>query len=141
MSKAWRWRTPIAWGAMASLCVAAALWSCGGPVPPAEVPASEERTIPLVIAFLDGFTGDEVRITAAEKELYRNESLTTDLMRGYADSVEVEVPPEVTLVVSLPQRGMKKEIPLKLSEKMYLGIAIREGQIVYRLSTEPFTSL
>ncbi len=69
-------------------------------------------------------------------EVYRKEGVTTNLLLGHADSFQAQVPQgPVNVEVIVPSRNLSKVIPVR---EPYLGIALREGEIDYMESGEPF---
>ena len=60
----------------------------------------------LQIDFEDGFSGDTVVVSAAGRELWREEGVTTNLSANVAAIARVEMPEGEELEVSVPTRGL-----------------------------------
>lgn len=97
----------------------------------------------LIIALRDGFANDLVIIHVNDREVFHEKKVTTNLMRGYAGSFEVQLPPGNSEVkVSLPSRDLSKIIVLEAKEgEIYLGLSIRDGKIEHEVSGKPFKQL
>jgi hypothetical protein len=93
----------------------------------------------LHIAFQDGFEDDLVIVQIDGREVFQKEGIKTNLLIGYADSVEVQVP-EGSLEVKLllPSKNLTEIIELKVSEDVYLGLSIRNRKVDYIISQKPF---
>lgn len=93
----------------------------------------------LQIDFQDGFTGETVEIALNSQPVARYENVRTDLRINLALRYEAELPPGEHLVqIQVPQHALGVQIRLSLHTDLYVGVALRDGAIVYDVRTEPF---
>ncbi len=93
----------------------------------------------VMIDLQEGFMDDTVVIRVGEREVYRKESVSTDLVLGQADSVEVEVPEgSVSIKVSVPSRDLADAVVLKVPPQAHLGVALMHERLKFRISDETF---
>jgi hypothetical protein len=92
------------------------------------------RVHSVQIDFEDGFRGDTVIVSAAGRELWREEDVTTNLAANVAAIARVEVPGEEQLEVIVPTRGLSTAARV---ETPFLVVRI-EGE---RLLLEPSEEL
>ncbi|MCX7992744.1 MAG: hypothetical protein N2651_03640 [Fimbriimonadales bacterium] len=93
----------------------------------------------LQIDFQDGFSGETVEIVLDNQPLARYEDVRTDLRINLALRYEAELPSgEHTVQVRIPQHALAISIRLTLETDLYVGVALRNGAIVYDVRTEPF---
>ena len=85
----------------------------------------------LSLALEEGFLHDRVRISAGGRELASFDDLSTRVQIGLAQSLDLELPEgEHALVVELPDKGLKTEIPIGDADT-YVGISVADdGEIV-----------
>lgn len=97
---------------------------------------SEEGTLHL--ALHDGFNGDTVVLLVDGREVFRRDGVQTDPRTNLAASVDVpwSGQPE-RLEVRLPALGLAGESPLG-GQAPFVGIFVRDGEVRFRLSEEPF---
>jgi len=96
----------------------------------------------LHIALQEGFEGDDVVLLVAGQRMSRPR-VTTKNQIGYADGVDVEVPPgEVRIDVELTQRKIRGSYTLKVDGPVYLAVSVdREGKLRFEEALEPFRYL
>lgn len=93
----------------------------------------------LHIAFQNGFEDDLVILQIDGREVFQKEGLKTNLLLGYADSIEVQVPEgSVEVKLILPLKNLSEIIELKLSADAYLGLSIHNNKVDYIVSKKPF---
>ena len=92
----------------------------------------------LHISLLDGFEDEVVILKVNDQEVYHKKELFSKLIRGYADSLEVQVDEgEVKVEFILPERNLEETITLKILSPIYLGLSIHHDKIQYKASLEP----
>jgi hypothetical protein len=123
----------------AALLLAFTLMSCNTGEPASSTQTQEETAMEtLQIDLQEGFANDQVIIKVNDQEIFR-ESVTTNLMHGFAASMETQVPRGFTTIdVQVPTKGLSKTILVDMTRILHVGIAIRDGIIEYRVSDEPF---
>ena len=97
----------------------------------------------LHVALQEGFEGDEVLIVVNGLRLSRYR-VTTKNQIGFADGVDVEVPPgEVRVDVELTQRGVRGSYTLTVDGPAYLAVSVDRGgsSLRFEKSSEPFRYL
>ena len=95
--------------------------------------------VALVIALHDGFEREPVVIRVDGREVFRGADVQTQLLTGYADSVEVPVAPgEVEVEIELPARGLVHRVSLRVRAKMHLGVSVGSDGIEHQVSDQPF---
>ncbi len=96
----------------------------------------EERTLHL--ALHDGFDGDTVVLLVDGREVFRRGGVQTDPRTNLAASVDVpwSDPPQ-RLEVRLPESGLTGQHPLG-GQLPFVGVFVRDGEVRFRLSQEPF---
>ncbi len=93
----------------------------------------------LKIDLQDGFIEDLVIIKVNGREAFHKDGVKTRLMLSYADSVEADVPEdELNIEITLPKRNISKNISLKASDPIYLGLSVQDNKISCRLSKTMF---
>lgn len=94
--------------------------------------------VKLTIDLQAGFTNDTVIIQANNQEVFRKENVQTQLLLGYADSLEVEVPEgAVRIEIVMPSRNLSETIELQAASDTFLAVSVQEQRIIYRVSNEP----
>jgi hypothetical protein len=87
----------------------------------------------------EGFKDDTVIIRADGHELSHKDEVTTKLLLGYADVVEIEIPEgQVKLEIMLPSRNISKMVEVQIPEEKYLGVSVRPGGVEVIKSRQPF---
>jgi len=99
----------------------------------------------LHVALHDGFAGDEVVVTAGEREVYRKPSVTTRTQIGLADSFEIETEigtgtgsSSTVLCVSLPGRGLSATRSVPTTGDRHVGVSVIDGRLELKESEERF---
>ena len=78
-------------------------------------------------------------VSIGGREVYRNDKVSTRLQIGLADSWDLDLPPgEVEVTIALPERGLEEKVDVTLEDRLYLGASVASGDIVCRLSKDPF---
>ncbi len=96
--------------------------------------------ISLLIDLQDGFSDDIVVIKVDNQEIFHKKGVNTDYSLGRADSVETEVcKGSVDVAVTVPSKSLSDTVVLDVAAKVYLGLSIIDGRIVFRISYEIFT--
>jgi len=73
-------------------------------------------------------------------EVFRKESVTTKLLLGYADFFQVQIPEGSAHVeIVVPSRNLSKSVSVRVSQKFYLGVSVRDGEIEFLARDEPFS--
>ena len=94
---------------------------------------------PVLIDLQEGFRQDTVTVRIGEEQVYHRENVSTDLFEGRAESIEANVPEgSVTVEVSVVSRHMSEKIVLNVPPVSYLGVALSETQLRFRVSDESF---
>lgn len=96
----------------------------------------------LKIDLQDGFERDLVVVRVNDKEIFRKDGIKTQLMLGYADSLEADVPLGQSRVeIALPLKDISGTISLKIAAPVYIGLSVSNGKIIHRLSQTFFAYL
>lgn len=91
----------------------------------------------LRIDLQEGFQNDTVIIRVGGKQVFRQVGVTTKLMLGYAETLEVEVPEgPVRVRIKVPNRKLALTIPLEGTGTNYLGVYLEGGKIAFRTMDE-----
>jgi hypothetical protein len=94
---------------------------------------------PVLIDLQEGFREDTVTVRIGEEQVYHKENVSTDLFEGRAESIEAKVPEgPVTVEVSVVSRHVSEKIVLNVPPVSYLGVALSETQLRFRVSDESF---
>lgn len=92
-----------------------------------------------MIDLQDGFENDSIIIYLDNKEIYRQDSVTSNMMLGFAARVEASSSERVvTLSINLIRRKLKKSLQVELDKTGAIGIAILNNEILIRQSSTPF---
>jgi hypothetical protein len=98
-------------------------------------PPSSTRGIVLSVAtlrvdFQDGFDDDEVVVSVDGSERVRRGGVTTKRVIGLAckDAIDVEQGPH-SVRISVPGRGISKEIEVDVDDAAYVGVSVADGNI------------
>lgn len=93
----------------------------------------------LKIDLQEGFSEDTVVIQVNNREVFRKRGVTTKMILGLADSIELEVPDLSAIIkVALPSKGLSETISLPLDAPVYLGLSVMNSQIAYIVDQKPF---
>ena len=91
------------------------------------------------IALHEGFLNDNVVIEYEGKEVFNKSEIKTKQQIGFADSIEVNVNNNPTIVVKIPSRGISKNIEVDVEKTPYIGLSLTsEGTLETKFSAEPF---
>lgn len=95
--------------------------------------------ITLRVDFQDGFQGDEVVVSVDGSERLRRAEVSTKRVIGLAgkDTIEIEQGPH-TVLISVPGRGISKQIAIDVNDDAYLGVSITHENIDTIVRGEPF---
>jgi hypothetical protein len=106
------------------------------PLPPEE--NADESNV-VHIGLQEGFAGDVVVIKLGGREIARREDVTTQLLLGYADTFDLEIPAGASnLTIHIPSRGLARTVMLNLPAEPHLGISIMDERIDVIAASEPF---
>lgn len=98
-----------------------------------------EVSWPVLIDLQEGFRHDTVTVRIGEEQVYHKENVSTDLFEGRAESIEANVPEgPVTVEISVISRHVSEKIVLNVPPVSYLGVALSETQLRFRVSDESF---
>jgi hypothetical protein len=93
----------------------------------------------LSIHLQEGFDNDLVVIKVNGKGKFRNTQVTTKLLLGYAEVVELLVSETAAKVqISLPQKKLTQAVNIPLSADAHIAVSIVDNQIAYQVSDQPF---
>ena len=93
----------------------------------------------LHVHLQEGFANDSVRIRVGGREVFAKDGVTTKLLLGYADTLDVQVVEGlVNVEVVVSSRNISTTIPLQVARATYLGISIEHGTIEHLISDQPF---
>jgi len=94
---------------------------------------------PLHLAYEDGFENDSVVVQVDGKEVARQVGLKSSLVTALAATEEALVSaPAGTAQVTVPTRNLSASLNVDFSAQPHLAVAIRDGKLVLRSSSEPF---
>jgi len=98
-----------------------------------------EENVTLGIDLQEGFRSEEVEILLDGEVVFTEPEVTTTRMLGVAKSIRLDVSPGVhKLVVFLPRRGLRHEIPLDIRQDYFVGVSLVNGAFELFRSTTPF---
>jgi hypothetical protein len=84
----------------------------------------------LRLHLLDGFNQDEVEIAVDGRTAFQAEKLSTSLLIGLAESVEVQVPGGHHVVeIRMPRRGLQESMALDINSDTTLLASADMGHI------------
>ena len=112
----------------------------GRNVETAGTPQRRTRIALLHVDLQEGFANDLVIVRVNGTEVFRRTGVTTRLLLGYAEYFQVQVqngPLDVEIVV--PSRNLSRSISVRASRESYLGVSIKDGEIVFSERDEPFS--
>ncbi len=94
----------------------------------------------LHIALQEGFRGEPVVVEIGGRERFRKPNVETRTQIGYADSFELSMDESPsTIVVSLPNRGIREPVVVDLKSNLYVGVSVTPAnEIQFRIQPEPF---
>jgi hypothetical protein len=92
----------------------------------------------LGVYLLDGFENDLVVVRAEGREVARRAAVTSQLLLGYADSVDVPVERgQVSVEVQLPERGLAAQRTVTVEDEVSLLAAVEEGRLTLKVTRQP----
>lgn len=93
----------------------------------------------LGIDLQDGFQGDEVIVTIDGDERFRKRGVMTKRVLGLAANTRLEVPEgTVNVQISIPSRGVEKQLALDVSGDAWLGVSVSGDEITTTVSEKKF---
>ncbi len=93
----------------------------------------------LLIDLQDGFKNDHIVIYLDNKEIYKQNSVSSNMMLGFAARIEATSKERrVTLGIKITSRKLEKSLLLELDKIGAIGIAILNNEILIRQSSTPF---
>jgi hypothetical protein len=96
----------------------------------------------LQIDLQEGFGGDTVVIQVDGRQVFRQDSVTTRLLLGYAQIVQVQMPRgQVQVEITIPNRALSKTESVSIPGEQYLAVSIRPDGIEMLRSDTPFPYL
>jgi hypothetical protein len=91
----------------------------------------------LGVYLLDGFENDLVVVRAEGREVARKAAVTSQLLLGYADSVDVPVERgQVSVEVQLPDRGLAAEQTLTVEDEVSLLASVEGGRLTLQVTEQ-----
>lgn len=86
----------------------------------------------------EGFEHDTVNILVNEHEVWHKADVTTKLLLGYAEVVELDVPEgDVTVQIELPERALAEKTEVKVEEQIYILVSNVDGALNCRVTQRP----
>ena len=110
-------------------------------VPDEKAVESQQETAswPVLIDLQEGFMGDTVSVRVGNEQIYHKENVSTDFFEGRAESIEATVPEgPVTVEVEVLSRHLVDQIVLNVPPVSYLGVAVSEARLRFRVSDDSF---
>ena len=99
----------------------------------------KDKEYRLRIDFQDGFDEDTVVININEKEVYRNDRISTDYSLSYAAHYEEKTQEgRIELQILIPTKCIERSITLEIKQDSYLGISVLKSEILIKPSKKPF---
>jgi hypothetical protein len=93
----------------------------------------------LRIDLQDRFAGDEVRIAVDGRQVFHKRGVTTKLLLGLADSVQVPVAGKVAVVeIAVPSRKLSRTERVGMKGDTFLGVSLSDRGIDVIVSDKPF---
>lgn len=93
----------------------------------------------LHIHLQTGFRDDTVEVAVDGEPVYRGTDITTSLLEGIAEDFEVNVEDDTHQVtVTLPDRGISSSTTIEIGQDVYLGVSVEDGELLFRVSDDPF---
>lgn len=103
------------------------------------------RAVPsLHLYLMEGFAGDRVVVAFDGREVLALDRVTTSALTDAAGTYEVPLPRDGrgTLTVSLPARGLSREIPVDSSAAgAHIAISVRESGLETHVSRRPLGAM
>jgi hypothetical protein len=100
-------------------------------------PARDQAMPVLSIHLQEGFRDDRVIVSVGGRVVF-DQAVTTHLMHGFARSFETPVPRgPIDVEVRVGSNGFANRITVDVLDQTYLGVAIREGVIEFRVLDRP----
>ncbi|WP_222273050.1 hypothetical protein [Modestobacter marinus] len=91
----------------------------------------------LALHLQDGFDDDEVVVSIDGDIFRRLEHVTTRLLLGYAETLDLDVPsPTCRLEVDLPRRGLRAGVDV--AAPAHVGAGVESGHLTLLVHDEPF---
>lgn len=94
----------------------------------------------LSVHLQEGFDVDRVIVRVDGRTQVRREQVTTRLLLGYAEIIEVPIPAEgeVTLQISLPRRRIAGTLTLRPKPTTNVGVNVVGRELVFAVREQPF---
>lgn len=93
----------------------------------------------LTLDFQSGFLEDSIKVRVNDKVVFEQENFSTDYSVGLAETHEIQVKEEeAQITVEVKSKRISDSITIEMKPKIFLGISIDEGKIIFEVSDEMF---
>ena len=93
--------------------------------------------IRLTIILERGFKDDTVIVKINEKEIFHKKNITTKLLIGMAESLQLNVQEGlVTFKISLPDKNIVKDFSAEILHPSILKLSLENGELRYNIIEE-----
>lgn len=93
--------------------------------------------IRLTIILEQGFKNDTVIIKLNEKEIFHKKNITTKLLIGMSESLQLNVQEGlVTFKISLPEKNIVKDFSAEILHPSVLKLTLENGELKYNIIEE-----
>jgi hypothetical protein len=98
-----------------------------------------EALVVLSVALEEGFEDDAVVVEVNGRKVFEQDGVSTRTQIGLAVSFEVPIDqPDAVTEVRLPARGAAGQTRCTVVDRLYVGVSVQSGDVVFRTSEEPF---
>ena len=93
----------------------------------------------LRIALEEGFQGETVVVDVNGATVLERDDVRTRMQVGFAERLEVPVDEgDAAVEVRLPQRRAAGRLTAHVVDRLHVGVSVRDGEVAFRTSEEPF---
>jgi hypothetical protein len=93
----------------------------------------------LSVALEEGFEGDAVVVEVNGRKVFERDGVRTRMQVGLAERFEVPVDQgEAVVEVQVVSRGAAGRIVRPIADQLHVGVSLERGDVVFRVSEEPF---